>query len=130
MAKKKGIDVNSVILVIVIVLVVGLSLGIFYKAPVESGEGELGQAGMGDEMQDGDEMPYNMVCCDKKSKGIITIFPLWKYNKGYCDLAGGEVVKDSICGFSCFASCSECNKAKGWEFCQSEHGCPERPGSF
>ena len=43
MAKKKGIDVNSVVLVIVIVLVVGLSLGIFYKAPVgEAGEGELG----------------------------------------------------------------------------------------
>ena len=46
MAKKKGIDVNSVILVIVIVLVVGLSLGIFYKAPVgEAGEGELGSFG-------------------------------------------------------------------------------------
>ena len=44
MAKKKGIDVNGVILVIVIVLVVGLSLGIFYKAPVgEAGEGELAQ---------------------------------------------------------------------------------------
>ena len=52
MAKKKGIDVNSVILVIVIVLVVGLSLGVFYKAPVgEAGEGELAQ--MAGRMQPG-----------------------------------------------------------------------------
>ena len=49
MAKKKGIDVNSVILIIVVVLVVGLSLGIFYKAPVgEAGEGELAQMAGGE----------------------------------------------------------------------------------
>ena len=87
MAKKKGIDVNSVILVIVIVLVVGLSLGIFYKAPVESGEGELGEAGMwfDDGMQDGDEMPpgapeRDVICVCKCQNEII--FPklrLWLF---------------------------------------------------
>ena len=60
MAKKKGIGVNSVILIIVVVLVVGLSLGVFFKAPVgEAGEGELAQMiDMGADSGDGDdEMP-------------------------------------------------------------------------
>ncbi len=69
MAKKKGIDVNGVILVIVIVLVVGLSLGIFYKAPVgEAGEGELGSFGPGSGIIDLSEIETieresGVVCC-------------------------------------------------------------------
>ena len=69
MAKKKGIGVNSVILIIVVVLVVGLSLGVFYKAPVESGEGELGAFKPGGGMPGGDEkeeiLPSDEECIPK-----------------------------------------------------------------
>ena len=69
MAKKKGIDVNSVILIIVVVLVVGLSLGIFYKAPVgEAGEGELAQMAGGGSGGDGfcKDNPNPVPCFNSK----------------------------------------------------------------
>ena len=49
MANKKGIDTNTVILIIVVVLLIALVWGVFFKAPVEkvAGEGELGQAAPG-----------------------------------------------------------------------------------
>ena len=82
MAKKKGIGVNSVILVLVVVLVVGLSLGVFYKAPVESGEGELGtfmpeMPGAGDSFCKGNPNP--IPCFTSKTK-----FKCCPRSKPYC----------------------------------------------
>ncbi len=51
MANKKGIDTNTVILIIVVVLLIALVWGVFFKAPAEEdavvGEGALGAMGPG-----------------------------------------------------------------------------------
>ena len=148
MAKKKGINVNSVILIIVVVLVVGLSLGVFFKAPVgETGEGELAQSAGGGGMLPGasesDKTRYDMVCCKKKLK----IFPLVTTTKfvdrGVCHEENGDLIvgdesctgfKDT-CPFTSYFYCSECHEegppgpmptGGDWEYCHRMCGCPEK----
>ncbi|MAG61865.1 hypothetical protein CMI43_03585, partial [Candidatus Pacearchaeota archaeon] len=125
--KKKGINVNIVILIIVVVLVIVLVWGVFYKAPVESGEGELAQMGPGSGMPvrgvggEGGMPGSGCTCeCIKENKQFPNI-----PNQKLCKKVNEETKTCDTYDFEITAkNFNECSKSEGGKCDGSQAGEP------